>query len=470
MGNGDANNGFVFQCLFFMSCSVPLFSALRIDAEACSLMEKLDKMKALHQLPNEAREKSSEETTATTTKALEETLGQIELCSTLESLLLKKKSLSNGDSPELHAQKVHKLKILSESLLNSTAKAERRILDHRSQKEEALNFRVAKSGEVSQLEKDLEVEIEELEKQKVELEDTLKKVNSSLITCRARLRNAREEREQFDEASNQILIHLKAREEEISKSISSCRVEADVVNTWINFLEDTWALHTTYTEQKEKEVNAELEKYGEYLTNLVIHLFASHKEPLGSSIIRIRGLVAVLRSFQGSEIVPIVKDDESKAINERRNLENEFLDLEAKFLTTLSLLEGVKKQYNNGTEGIYRKHDERIEELFNALEKVKQEFESIERPALEVENPIRRLKSPSISPDIQSPKFKQAPENPAKKHVKKPKSSLVNGIQAPTLVELEPLESELGEDDTGYLDEIGEWESDELEKELKATS
>lgn len=36
----------------------------------------------------------------------EETLGQIELCSTLEALLLKKKSLSNGDSPGSHAGKV----------------------------------------------------------------------------------------------------------------------------------------------------------------------------------------------------------------------------------------------------------------------------------------------------------------------------------------------------------------------------
>lgn len=39
-------------------------------------------------------------------QAVEETLEQIELCFTLETLLLKKKSLSNGDSPELHAGKV----------------------------------------------------------------------------------------------------------------------------------------------------------------------------------------------------------------------------------------------------------------------------------------------------------------------------------------------------------------------------
>ncbi|XP_020535869.1 uncharacterized protein LOC105636363 isoform X2 [Jatropha curcas] len=327
----------------------------RIDAEACNLMEKLDKMKPVHQSPNVAREKSPEETTAVTKKALEEALGQIELCSALESLLLKKKSLRNGDSPDLHAEKIHKLKILSESLLNSTAKAERRILDHRSQKEETLNYHAVKSSEVSQLEKDLEVEIEQLENERDELEAALKKVNDSLTTCRARLRNAREEREQFDEASDQILVHLKAREEELSKSISLCRREADVVSTWINFLEETWAIHTTSIEQKEKQVNAELEKYGEYLTNLVVQLFTFCKEQLEPFLIRLRGLVGVLRSFQGSEIVPIIKDDETKAINERRNLENEFLDWEAKFLTILSMVEGVKRHYYYGTKGISRK-------------------------------------------------------------------------------------------------------------------
>ncbi|KAJ6968476.1 hypothetical protein NC653_036448 [Populus alba x Populus x berolinensis] len=103
----------------------------RIDAEAHNIMEKLEKSKALNQLSNEASGNSSEETTALTMEAVEEKLGQIQLCSTLEALLLKKKSLRNGDSPEMHVEKVDKLKILSESLLNSTSKAEKRILEQR---------------------------------------------------------------------------------------------------------------------------------------------------------------------------------------------------------------------------------------------------------------------------------------------------------------------------------------------------
>lgn len=39
-------------------------------------------------------------------QALKGALAQIRICSRLEGLLLKKKNLSNGDSPEVHAQKV----------------------------------------------------------------------------------------------------------------------------------------------------------------------------------------------------------------------------------------------------------------------------------------------------------------------------------------------------------------------------
>lgn len=39
-------------------------------------------------------------------QALKEASAQVSLCSRLEELLLKKKLLNNGDSPDLHAQKV----------------------------------------------------------------------------------------------------------------------------------------------------------------------------------------------------------------------------------------------------------------------------------------------------------------------------------------------------------------------------
>ncbi|XP_016646809.1 PREDICTED: myosin-3 isoform X3 [Prunus mume] len=327
----------------------------RIDAEACSIREELDKVMA-HQKPrSEGCENSSEKERDATIENLKEALVEIQLCSRLEDLLLKKKSLSNGDSPEMHCEKVEKLKVFSESLANSTSQAEKRILDHsRFQKEEALNFRVAKANEVSQLEKELVAEIGQLERQREELQQELKKVIISLKAVRARLHNAREEREQFDEASNQILVHIKSKEDELSRSIASCKTEVDVVNTWISFLEDTWVLQTSYTEKKEKQVNGELERYGDHFVHLVIQLLSTYKESLGSSIVRIKNLVESLRSSQGANISPRMDDGSSKVNNPRKTLEEEYLDMEAKFLTTLSVVETMKRQFYVQTEGIFR--------------------------------------------------------------------------------------------------------------------
>ncbi|TQD83463.1 hypothetical protein C1H46_030969 [Malus baccata] len=406
----------------------------RIDAEACSIREELDKLMA-HQKPlSEGCEKSSEKERDATIENLKDALVEIQLCSRLEDLLLKKKSLGNGDSHELHSEKVEKLKILSESLANSTSQAEKRISDHRVgfdigkmlfcsfdtssrfQKEEALSFRVAKANEVSQIEKELVAEIGKLERQREELQSELKKVIITLNAVRARLHNAREEREQFDEASNQILVHIKAKEDELSRSVDSCKAEVDVVNTWISFLEDTWVLQSSYTHQKEKQVNGELERYGDYFVNLVIQLLSTYKETLGSSITRIGTLVECLNSSKGANITGI-DDGSSKESNPRKNLEEDYVDMEAKFLITLSVVDTMKKQFYVQTEGIFRRDDQKVKELFDAIKNLKDEFESIDRPILEIEASPRRPETPSsdrastsLSPTANSPLTTGIPE------------------------------------------------------------
>ncbi|KAM0993982.1 hypothetical protein ACFX2I_009569 [Malus domestica] len=389
----------------------------RIDAEACSIREEIDKLMA-HQKPlSEGCEKPSEKERDATIENLKDALVEIQLCSRLEDLLLKKKSLGNGDSHELHSAKVEKLKILSESLANSTSQAEKRISDHsRFQKEEALSFRVAKANEVSQIEKELVAEIGKLERQREELQSELKKVIITLNAVRARLHNAREEREQFDEASNQILVHIKAKEDELSRSVDSCKAEVDVVNTWISFLEDTWVLQSSYTHQKEKQVNGELERYGDYFVNLVIQLLSTYKETLGSSITRIRTLVECLNSSKGANITGI-DDGSSKESNPRKNLEEDYVDMEAKFLITLSVVDTMKKQFYVQTEGIFRRDDQKVKELFDAIKNLKDEFESIDRPILEIEASPRRPETPSsdrastsLSPTANSPLTTGTPE------------------------------------------------------------
>ncbi|KAF8396713.1 hypothetical protein HHK36_018340 [Tetracentron sinense] len=444
----------------------------RIDAEASSLQQKLDGIKSSWETPSEGHEKTSEKTTIATIEALKEALAQVRLCSRLEALLLKKKSLNNGESPEIHAQKVDKLKVLSESLSSSSSKAEKRISDHRFQKEEALNFRLAKASEVSELEKELAGEISALEKQRDELEAELKKVNISLAAALARLRNTREEREQFDEASNQIVTLLKTKEDELSRSIASCRAEADVVNTWINFLEDTWVLQSLYREQKEKKVNDELERYGDYFVNLVIRLLSAYKEELGPSISHIRKIVENLKNLtERSVMVSSVDNENSEVLNPRKNLEEEYRDCEVKIITTFSVVDNMNKQFHAQHGKISRKDDPRIKELLDALEKLREEFESIERPTLEIEIPTTREEELSTErPHESSSPPPQTTETPKSKKNEPPQPLTVNTEQAfDTEAELSKLESEFGKVSRDYsTEEISGWEFDELEKELRS--
>ncbi|XP_024037211.1 uncharacterized protein LOC102613086 isoform X2 [Citrus sinensis] len=441
----------------------------RIDAEARGLIGKLDKIKPVQWPSDEVVDKLSEETTTVSTEALKETLEQIQLCSKLEDLFLKKKSLRNGDSPEQHGVKVHKLKIFSESLVNSTSKAEKRILENRSQKEEALHFRLAKCNEVCQLEKDLTVEIQELEKQKDELEIALKKVNTSLVTTRARLRNAKEEREQFDEANNKILVYFKSKEDELSRSIASCRTEANVVNTWINFLEGTWVFQTTYNEKKEKQVSGDLERYGDCFVILVVRLLSAYKEELGSSLTRIRKLVDKLPLDDGLVVAPVLEEESPKAMFPRKFFEEEYLNLEAQFLTTLSIVATIQNQFYAENEGIYRKDNEKVKELFDTLEKIKTEFESIKRPILDVETPskISDLLSNHKSDKIPSFTSKQVSETLEHKR-EKTETPSTKGEELPEVkVEVDILDSESENDSKEASPEDIKWEFDAFDKDIK---
>ncbi|KAK6140342.1 hypothetical protein DH2020_025906 [Rehmannia glutinosa] len=303
---------------------------VRIDSEVSKIHTKLDDMK--NQLPFSDGN-------------LKEALEHIKLCSRLEELLLQKKLIKNGDSPTAHNQKVDKLKILSESLASSSLKAEKRISDNRMQKEEALKFRVTKTSEMGQLEKELTAEIRTLQKRKDELEDELKKVTTALTSAHGRLHNAREERDQFDEASNQIIQHFKSKDDELSKSIASYRAEAEVCNTFVNFLESTWVFQSSYANQTEKLVNSA----------------------------RLDGIPTT--------------DEKNDADNSRKTLEEQYKILETKLITTFSVVDCIKKQFSTQEDEDSRKSDAKVNELLDALEKIKSEFESIERPKLEFEAP-----------------------------------------------------------------------------------
>uniref|UniRef100_A0A453EC54 Uncharacterized protein n=1 Tax=Aegilops tauschii subsp. strangulata TaxID=200361 RepID=A0A453EC54_AEGTS len=306
---------------------------VRIDAEALELWKKLDEKEALRVQSTEDPEKASEDTAVAVVESFKEALTEVRFCSRMEDLLLKKRSINAGDSPEVHFQKVDKLKVLASSLANSSSKAEKRILDHRRQKEEALNFRAKKENEVSAVEKELTAEISELEKQRDELEAQLKKVNISLNAAVGRLKLTREERDQFDEANNQMIFSLKAKENELSKTIASCNVEAGVVKTWINFLEDTWQLQSSYDEQIEQKTNAELERCTSNFMKLTKYHLSTFKEVLSPSIERIHTYVDNLAFLNSRDESTELEDEEvSEKTSPQKALEEEYLETEKKLI------------------------------------------------------------------------------------------------------------------------------------------
>ncbi|KAL4587604.1 hypothetical protein LXL04_000476 [Taraxacum kok-saghyz] len=177
----------------------------RIDFEISQIQQRLNGMKS-QQSSIEGSEISSEATSSSTSSMdIEEPVTHIQLCYRLKSLLLKKQMLRKGDTIETHTQKVDILKVLIESLHNSASKTQKRILEHREEKKEALTFRVARTDEISQIEKELGAEISVLEKQRDKLEAELREVNNTLTAANTRLQNAREERFQFDEDNNEFL-------------------------------------------------------------------------------------------------------------------------------------------------------------------------------------------------------------------------------------------------------------------------
>ncbi|AQK84284.1 hypothetical protein ZEAMMB73_Zm00001d037546 [Zea mays] len=394
---------------------------VRIDAETLELQRKLDeKQKSRGQSP-EYQDKTSDKIAAANLEVFKEALGELRLCSRVEELLLKKKSITLGDSLEIHSQKasltnyqVDKLKVLADSLACSSSKAEQRILEHRRQKEDALNFRVKKENEVSVSEKELLDEITELEKQRDELEAQLKKVNISLNAAAGRLKQTREERDQFDEANNQIIFSLKKKEDDLSKSIALCNVESNVVKIWIGFLEDSWKLQSSYNEQKDNKTCDELEKCVSDFLKLTKHHLSAFK-----------------------------------------------------IIIAFSIVDHIKKLFYSGEGADSRRDDPEVKSLIEEIEKMRESFESIERPTLSIES--EKAKPLPVEGSKLSPSPLQAPATPKAAHVDSPKSPMKPEQHFDSDAELATLGSEIGKEDKEYsVEEISGWEFDELEEDLKS--
>ncbi|AQL07568.1 hypothetical protein ZEAMMB73_Zm00001d047770 [Zea mays] len=426
----------------------------RLDNEITQLQQQINSMDALHATSIVNQNKKAQ----TATEGFRKAVSEVRLCSRMEELLLKKKSIHPGDSLETHFEKVDKLKVLSESLANSSAKAEKRIMENRLQKEESLIFRVTKTNEVSGIEKVYLFIEGNVYMRGLFLRVILKlrlQVNTKLKVATVKLKKTREERDQFDEASNQIVLHLKTKEDELSRSIASCKVEASTVSAWINFLKDTWKLQSLFEELREKQANEELDRCGLCFAKLMKYHVSASMEELSTSIDRIKTFVDNLKIFGNRSVsAEDGANGPSKQSNPRRYLEEEYLQTEKKVVAAFSLVDSIRAIYSSNQDYYKtRRDDTEVKNLFTSIDNLRIEFESVPRPVLQIEikeQAEKKKRSPSLKVSASPSHSRSDSPIAAQLRTRLPSES----------------ESELAKFDQEYkADEISGWEFDDLEDE-----
>ncbi|KAM5574457.1 hypothetical protein ABKV19_013747 [Rosa sericea] len=120
------------------------------------------------------------------------------------------------------------------------------------------------------------------------------------------------------------------------------------------------------------------------------------QKELGPSISRIGKFVENLKNLsKKSGVVSNAENEDSKALNALRSLEEEYLDHETKIITTFSVVDNMKAHFYSEQARTSRKEDPRVKELFDDIEKLRAQFEAVERPILEIETPIPQAETPS---------------------------------------------------------------------------
>ena len=140
---------------------------------------------------------------------------------------------------------------------------------------------------------ELATEIQELEKKRAEL----KNVNAALAAANGRRINIQGEREQFDEANVQIILHLTLKEEDLVRSVAARKTEASVVNAWTNFLEDTWKLQLSQIKQSEHAVEDALEEVNRQFLQFFILNLSTYKKDLDHFLEQIKSCIKAINDL-----------------------------------------------------------------------------------------------------------------------------------------------------------------------------
>lgn len=112
----------------------------------------------------------------------------------------------------------------------------------------------------------------------------------------------------------------------------------------------------------------------------------------------------------------------------------------------------------------FRRDDTEVRNLFSEIEKLKEAFESVERPTLDIE--VRKAKVPTKDRPELSPSPVQAPSSPKDVPADTPNSPAKPEQTLDPDSELAKLELEFGK--VNKYPEISGWDFDELEEELRA--
>eukprot|EP00850_Spirogloea_muscicola_P010365 SM000060S19697 [mRNA] locus=s60:623982:629254:- [translate_table: standard] len=397
----------------------------RLNAEIGRLQQHMDEK--LASLPNEAIplafSTESEDLPDTLKEGSALTEEILHLASRLGDCLQKKKAeLHQGDDAETRNEKVDRLKQLATELADGAAKIKAKVSESRQQKSDAMAYRVTKSQEVSEVEKVATAEIESfnphvnlyevadvmiiademqtLEKRRAELEAELVAVTAAIAQATKRHVNIQEEKEQFDEASSNIVAHLTIQEEDGSRSMAAHTTEVNVLKMWQDFLEDTWKLQQSCIKEKEQETMAAIDCSRIRFFQIAASHLRYRQEELSQLLIKLKARHAQLDDLQ-------VKREELQASGQepgivdvtsnRRRVEEKYVDLEGQLKRALASLKKIKADVETYSasepqESSVKELQHQVVEALAKADALCADFEGLPRPALQIEQPVVRVK------------------------------------------------------------------------------
>ncbi|CAM6102324.1 unnamed protein product [Calypogeia fissa] len=361
----------------------------RLDAEMALLQQQISEKEEKLELKDESFNKEQPPTTGQESST---TADVLQLQVRLRQCLQKKSTaLQAGDSPEERTLKVEKLKELTGRHSSSAEEIQTQLLENQQQKQEAIHFRNTKAQEVTEVEKVVAAEVHELDKRRQDLEAELAEVKAALAAATARHIHTQEEKEQFDEASSNMVAHLSVKEEELSHSITASKAEESVVKTWVNFLEDTWVLQAASVEQTVKDTEIAWEKAKQHFFQISSINLAFRQEEAGLLLKRLKFCAEELETSKQKKEGST--DETSDDINKSRTTQKNYVDTETQvnnLFKGIAQLEQEARVYQS-TQAEQRSAEEsKLLQSFEALATLRKDYDAIQRPEFAVEKVEKR--------------------------------------------------------------------------------